>query len=128
MAETKIKPLTRELQYYRTEMPYVAPIDREAYLFPTKYPQEIDFVFDDWQLPTQNLRPSQAQSIQETLESGFKRMGYEAKMAWGAAPFRNDIPFNIAAANGHPNGMVGKNSNYLHQDLDMNYGGGFIKQ
>ena len=130
MAENIITPLARELQYLRGVSDTFVPfVERDNPLqYPAKYPLSTDWIYTDWHQPTQNLRPSHAQESQETMQSGFRRTTLEAKLSWGAAPFKNDSEFNIAAANGHPNGMVGRNNNYLPEDLNPEYGGGYRMQ
>lgn len=127
MAENSVPALKRELQYLRKVQPgYVHPYDRwDHRVYPANYPQVQDWVHTDWHLPVQKLMRSDALDIQDTLQSQFKRTSLEEKLAWGAAPYQCDAEFNIAAANGHPNGMVGRNNNFLHQDLNPQYGGGY---
>lgn len=122
----KLFTLEQEDAHHRERVePYVQPVDRTD-TYPRKFPLPIDRYRTEWWRPTIAMGQIDAASLMDDAVNGWKRLGDAAKQKWAFNPAPNYVPFNIAAANGHPSGKVGITGEYVPEELDPERGGGFI--
>ena len=122
-----IPQLARERAYAQSVAPPYVPIhERRAYVHALQYPLGTDTVQEAWHLPTMKLRPSNIHNLIEQMESGFRRMSYEHRLSYANAPRRAYVPGNVALASGHRTGLVGKDGDYMPEELDPALGGGYF--